>query len=128
MSRHSLGPWQRKVTKSATKGHPTQTHINSKNWEALAVVYGTSDGTPEQLEEAEANARLIAAAPELLEACRHVLRHWVGKPDCNFDIAPVIAAVDRAVSGASSQDSEQFAERIKSLDGMTCMFVSDIDG
>jgi hypothetical protein len=38
----------------------------------LASVYGAL-GTPNDMEEAEANAKLIAAAPDLLEALRHMV-------------------------------------------------------
>jgi hypothetical protein len=59
--KHTPGPW--KVAGPIGKGiWITDETCNNQ----IAVVYGEN-----QTPEAEANARLIAAAPELLAACQH---------------------------------------------------------
>ena len=73
MSKHTPGPWTVHFHDSqewhitALKGEPRLGHTE---WHALAIAYG-NDKTPyEGRDIAEANARLIAAAPDLLEACK----------------------------------------------------------
>jgi len=43
-------------------------YIGEDKGQSIAICYGVSNS-----EEAEANAHLIAAAPELLEACKKIL-------------------------------------------------------
>jgi len=66
-TKHTPGPWT-----------ATPSYINLGEWE----IYGNEDGDNAQhigsieaegTEQAEANARLIAAAPDLLEACESML-------------------------------------------------------
>lgn len=69
---HTPGPWEVKATTypiADTGDHDTQFDIRA-NGKAFAYVH---DGD----ETAEANARLIAAAPELLEALQEL---------CSFDL------------------------------------------
>ena len=62
------------------------------------------------LEEAEANARLIAAAPELLEACKSAL--WAATSPVNLDnydeseaaLKKVIAQLKTAIAKATGKD------------------------
>ena len=56
MNKHTKGPWRAEIG-------PINSLIHTKD-KSIACTY-TANTTPE---EAEANARLIAAAPELLEA------------------------------------------------------------
>jgi len=71
MSECTPGPWvARKVTEQewaidAPHGDPV---IGHDGWNALAVVYGCDDNPIEGRIVAEANARLIAAAPDMLAA------------------------------------------------------------
>lgn len=67
--KHTPGPWK---LAEAVKGRYTKTNLRRIRSEregtehgAVCEVYGIKDGT-----EANANARLIAAAPEMLEALR----------------------------------------------------------
>ena len=53
---------------------PRQTKFGASRY---AVVGGLDRSDPEQLEEARANARLIAAAPDLLEALKALLERYV---------------------------------------------------
>lgn len=73
MNKHTPGPWKAIPPKLGTAWV-----IDSGNPDApIAMLYGAN--TPIQMKrarsgEAEANARLIAAAPELLAALQHVQR------------------------------------------------------
>ena len=82
-TKHTPGPWENGygygVTGPTTPrvGGPCCDHdipyvVVRVGTEVLAIVPGVAK------EIAEANARLIAAAPELLEACRTALRHIRG--------------------------------------------------
>ncbi len=59
-------------------------------------------------EEVEANARLIATAPELLEACRWALKAWTEKPPIGKTLAELQtmlrAAIARAEGGEPGSD------------------------
>jgi hypothetical protein len=73
MSTHTPGPWRIIVpteTDAMTDimANPP-TYTGDEPWR---VAYVLRDRNPLQHPEDEANARLIAAAPELLEACRRV--------------------------------------------------------
>ena len=74
--KHTKGPWTLKP--SSDPETPGDWEINScgRPWSAIAVAGAGSLGartvTPE---EAEANARLIAASPELLEVCYQALAY-----------------------------------------------------
>lgn len=57
MSKHTPGPWVKKGI-----------HWTGKNNEIVFVSNGPAFGSESDFESAKANARLIAAAPELLEA------------------------------------------------------------
>ena len=62
MSQHTPGPW----FASEVTGDEEPCYISAHRWESLAKVYGNEEADFAQ--EGRANARLIAAAPELLEA------------------------------------------------------------
>lgn len=65
-------------------------------WEKnLFVVVGASGNAVRALGEGvpEANAKLIAAAPELLEALQEIVRNWDGEPE---DMAAANAAISKA--------------------------------
>lgn len=77
---HTAGPWiidgpsgtGLQDSAKQYKGKPYQEHsrIISESHAVAHVYQGSGDvGSPEALQEQLANARLIAAAPELLEAC-----------------------------------------------------------
>ena len=53
-----------------------------------------------RVEESEANARLIAAAPELLEALRG-LRRWMGPCGLDEEIDAAMRAADAAIAKAT---------------------------
>jgi hypothetical protein len=64
--RHTPGPWLR--CKTTIYKDPTG------NYEWIATTSRSIGGMPENQELEEANANLIAAAPEMLEALEHVMQ------------------------------------------------------
>ena len=71
MSKHTKGPWQVSGIRQRMDGE--QWHVvgpDDTGWIA-AVIY--SDFTPELHHQSLADARLIAAAPDLLEALKEVV-------------------------------------------------------
>jgi hypothetical protein len=78
-AKHTPGPW------SASEGFPSDMwHVDMPN-RAFVINVSRADADPSMVvEEVQANARLIAAAPDLLEALRDTLRDLVtvaGLPD-----------------------------------------------
>ena len=85
---HTPGPWTHRATQQGTHPPGTVLHCVDRQGGAHAVAYAAGgDGIP-----AEANARLIAAAPDLLEACKLVLAQH-DTTDC---LGPTVAADVRA--------------------------------
>ena len=81
---HTPGPW------SAHAHESTDTytiHVAGRSWESWAVAH-VGDCTDD-----EANARLIAAAPDLLEALKNVIR---GVPDTWDGVIKARAAIAKA--------------------------------
>ena len=76
--KHTPGPWvvgasdflDQWVCIDAPSGDPD---LDYESWEGVAMAYGCEESPSEGLEKAKANARLIAAAPELLEALEGLL-------------------------------------------------------
>jgi hypothetical protein len=91
-SKHTPGPWEY--------------HFVRKVWAVICpsggpIVYTTGSinpGSKDQKVEDEANARLIAAAPELLDALKHIARSW---PD---DFAAKYARAAIAIAKVEGRD------------------------
>lgn len=66
-AKHTPGPWS---TASDPCHFDSQTTVVAANGARVAEVTGSA------FDEAEANARLIAAAPDLLEACKAFVAHY----------------------------------------------------
>jgi len=75
---HTPAPWE--IEGTTKRGNPHIITAGKKGWVIAEITNqelgGKYDLTPER---SEANARLIAAAPELLEACQSVLDKWHSK-------------------------------------------------
>jgi hypothetical protein len=70
MSKHTPGPWH---YKSGTRG------IFGPEGKAIATLHGTPRGYPNP--DREANAHLLVAAPDLLEALRDLVDAITGRLD-----------------------------------------------
>lgn len=80
MSKHTPGPWSyRKVPRKQEWEINTKRCPNSGcvSWTGMAVVFGCDDDPKMGKVVGEANARLIAAAPDLLEALKEIL-YYIG--------------------------------------------------
>lgn len=67
MSKHTPGPWAALITKPKKRKQPSPGTVLVAAGGSLAIDCTSSGDT---FEEGEANARLIAAAPEMLEALK----------------------------------------------------------
>ena len=91
MSKHTPGPW------FANSGGQVWSDRLNRPANALADVYSCTANERGQDEERNANARLIAAAPEMLEALRAALP---GLESEGFDSAEIVrVAIAKATGG-----------------------------
>ena len=74
MSKHTPGPWEYVRETEYMGGYPCNVSHKVKVGQELLTVgcHGYGWGEPEK--EIEANAHLVAAAPELYEACKEFVR------------------------------------------------------
>ena len=101
MSKHTPGPWL--IAESVVSRHAVTNmrRIRSKNegleHGAVCDVYGIQDGS-----EASANARLIAAAPDLLDAL-YLVRDYIAtmKGNGHEYSMSIDAAIAKATGGAA---------------------------
>jgi len=94
-ARHTPGPWE-----ILGFGHIySATAINIASTRGSLVL---------ELNEMEANARLIAAAPDLLEACKEALAaiqgEWINEEDSSRIEAQLEAAIRKATDEAVNPD------------------------
>lgn len=100
MSEYTPAPWvarkieDQKFAIDAPNGDPT---IGHKKWNALAVVFGCDDNPGEGRIVAEANARLIAAAPDLLVALEDLIALAESIMHGTGELADARAAVAKAL-------------------------------
>ena len=81
MSNFTPGPW--KISRTAGRRHDLRRTISSSIYgrDCIVEVFGLS------IENTEANAHLIAAAPELYKACKMAIeatggsKHWQGETE-----------------------------------------------
>lgn len=75
MSGYTKGPWRvgKQYGQSVYIDSDAEPSLGYANWEGLAVVHGCDDSPSIGEEVMLANARLIAAAPEMLEALESLL-------------------------------------------------------
>ncbi len=71
-SKHTPGPWEYHISDHGLDVYGQKKHVCGEGWYPR--------------EEKEANARLIAAAPELLDACESIQAAWV-RTDTGKDVA-----------------------------------------
>ena len=74
---HTPGPW--KVTEEDVRGDDIYYRVEKEGFGLIALV----DATPDCI-ELRANARLIAAAPALLEASKWLYGQWLAYADQRY--------------------------------------------
>ncbi|GAB1355460.1 hypothetical protein MASR1M12_42040 [Erysipelotrichia bacterium] len=97
MSKHAPGPWG--ITHTALMGFRVS---DSTGWGVALVLKDTND---------DANARLIAAAPQMLEALEMVAE-WNGDPDKYLNLDDVRSAI-KATKGGSMTTGTKCCEHHK---------------
>ena len=86
MSKHTLGPWE------ASEGYPSDIwHVDMPSRGYSVVVSRAEEDWDMAVEEVQANAHLIAAAPELLDALETLLLS-TERDDMNFRVRAMEAA------------------------------------
>lgn len=116
MSKHTPGPWQEKHWDGNNQITITAVAMRGPNVLALTRPPMTSvmdkDGNPTfecrsaDVDEAEANANLIAAAPELLDACIMALEaeeFRLGKRGRGWDRAFMVERLSAAIAKAEGR-------------------------
>jgi hypothetical protein len=100
MTKHTPGPWHIRTNRHPqTDGLPwgwvdaAAPGVSQRLIPGVAVQWVRGDVS-------EANARLIAAAPELLEALR-CLRRWMGPTGLDEEIDAAMRAADAAIAKAT---------------------------
>jgi hypothetical protein len=93
-TKHTPGPWQT-LPEEADKAYirVRGTRLGSRYKVANVVTLDYAGVHPREAEETRANARLIAAAPELLEACETLLFELVAGPACRSEVIVFARAV-----------------------------------
>ncbi len=93
MSKHTPGPWGLHYS----AGHGVEADIVGADDQKFKVGRLASVATiPETWGDSKANARLIAAAPELLKALKYAIRLYGATEMSNPDLEPLRAAVAKA--------------------------------
>jgi len=109
VSRHTRGPWTvEELTAAQTEpGEGPQTVVvafadeDGKEGAILATVNRWSVGNDPPTQESQANARLMAAAPDLLASCRAAIRLYNGLGITAEEVRMLVAAVVKAEGGAA---------------------------
>ncbi len=90
---HTPGPWRQGGVKELSPTGKCREIVADDG--RIGLVYGTTDG------DCKANAQLIAAAPELLEACRLVFLWMIGGQPGPHSDSIVLEQVRLAIHKAS---------------------------
>ena len=105
---HTPGPWRYECTNAGVRVEATDGHIAiacrimQNNWRNT---FGKELNVHRNLQEVKANARLIAAAPELLEAARAAAGHVCTAFECGEDrhACPPQAFLRAAIAKATQE-------------------------
>ena len=105
-TKHTPGPWRLEKQVAGRDwtsiGAPVATVGGEALCESVEFIVGTvSDFGPHGEQETEANARLIAAAPDLLEACEYAVEHAEGlrrgtPQELSIYVVKLSEAIDKA--------------------------------
>jgi hypothetical protein len=105
-SRHTPGPWKVSGCRMARKGFENPMIECGETHEPLiAELLGQDRAWETKI----ANARLIAAAPELLEACKAAVTQFEANADYAFSDREVIKAIQSAIAKAEGTISTKGA-------------------
>lgn len=109
MSKHTPGPWE--VGGGEKGGEPGYVYCDNDLGSAVAIVFGIPAlrWSVFPREEEEANARLIAASPKLLEACKAAeewLSGWVSASPYIEVIRAAIQEAEGPIAGGEPVRSE----------------------
>lgn len=106
MSKHTPGPWT--IERRADDGHRSGAQLGiirgpkKSQWIADVGLLHENDDRGGSL----ANAHLIAAAPELLEACIAALDEYEAN-DCDPEWCPAMNALRTAIAKATGKEARQ---------------------
>ena len=97
---HTKGPW-------SMRERYIEILDSTVTMDVFAVTANRAEDTvceiPMDASNAEANARLIAAAPDLLEACRHMIMEWRLHGSLTDSARVGEAAIAKATKGEVTQ-------------------------
>jgi hypothetical protein len=96
MSGHAPGPWKYAANLSDS-GFDIGPCLEDGTLDELALLAFTTTGD----EEAEANARLMATSPELLEACQEILKAWKNHSHMERSLVLKVRAAVKKATGDS---------------------------
>jgi len=117
MSKHTPGPWAVAEVAPEFYGHGKYwvAYVDLGTWPDLTATVAPCiglEGQPINREVVEANAHLIAAAPDLLAACEHVrdtIREFLPTV-MSEDLTAIEAAIAKAKGQFSSTDTARATE------------------
>lgn len=111
--KHTPGPWRAGRPDMATivdgwdsKWIYADDHADPDNIEKTKHIAVASSRDVEDWSEVMANARLIAAAPELLEALEKFVVHMPSKPHCTIGHLQAYDLAVRAIAKAKGENHE----------------------
>ena len=104
MSEHTKGPWEVARTDAGIIVRTESAKKTRFGASRYAAIGGFDRSDPEQLAEALANARLIAAAPELLEAIKCLLADMETSAEFSDGKAESMNAAYAAIAKAEGRE------------------------
>lgn len=100
-AKHTPGPWAVEDPMGADMGFwIVQAGLQTYQWSCIAAVHHDDEDTrlPDAQfigeDEQKANARLIAAAPEMLAALHGIFTDWDGEPEDMLEVRAAIAKAE----------------------------------
>jgi hypothetical protein len=89
IAKHTAGPWLIRKAANGDRG------ISAPGTGIFIEVFTDIRHSSEfSLEECKANARLVAAAPDLLQALKKIVYDWDGEPEDMIEAAEAIAKAE----------------------------------
>jgi hypothetical protein len=100
MSKHTPGPWKAEWGTFRLAGQPDRLNQcvigTPKNSNGGQIVTTTIRGPLHDIEEAKANAHLIAAAPDLLQAAKNMVQQLRAEFGPHFEATALERAIEKA--------------------------------